>query len=413
MGSIHSRLKNYSRADALLDTALLFFKEINFNEGVLQTLFERYRNCIRSGDYQRALEYFSQYNKVNEAINDIDKSKNIDNLLIKYEVEKNEKEKILLEFRLESERQNNIILAQRNTLAQFQIQEIRNQQQLVNQYSRIQSDSILFLYERNQIQGQLVAQERALRISENMLYEKRVQNRNNSILFLFLLGISGFATSFMFNRSRKRKLQQNIKEVEEKALRAQLKPHFVFNALASIQKYVRENPALAESYLTKFAHFTQEVLVNSERKRIPLADEIAMLEKYIELHSLRLGKAIPFDFHPPSNLDPEEVMVPPAILQPLAENAINHNFAQKSGHPRLAMQCLLQGSLLTCTLEDFCEGEAKHIEIQQSRDPNRKSFGLQIVKERLELWSKGKKAKWSLDLIEQPGGMRVQMGIPQ
>ena len=218
--------------------------------------------------------------------------------------------------------------------------------------------------------------------------------------------------TYLINKSRKAKLEQNLRDVEEKALRAQLKPHFVFNALASIQKYVRDNPGIAENYLSKFSHFTQEVLVNSEKKKIPLADELNMLGKYIDLHSLRLKQPIQYTFDLDPQVDPEDTFVPPAIFQPLVENSINHNFASRDGQGSINVNCKKEGNMLLCSIEDYCEGVSRRVESQPFRDKNRKSFGLDIVRERLNLWGKGKSSKGFLELMPQNQGMRVILGIP-
>jgi LytS/YehU family sensor histidine kinase len=223
-------------------------------------------------------------------------------------------------------------------------------------------------------------------------------------------------TGFIFylaDRVKKKRTQAEMKEVAEKALRSQLKPHFVFNALAAIQKYVRENPVLAESFLSKFSQFTQEVLVNSEKKFIPLSDELAMLGKYIELHSLRLRQPIEYNFSIDSTLDPDDIMVPPAILQPLVENSINHNFASKQHRGIITLSCIKEDGLLRCDITDRCEGPAAQVEQLESRMKDRKSFGLEIVRERLALWSKGKAIKGFLELFPQHDGMKVVLGIPQ
>lgn len=218
--------------------------------------------------------------------------------------------------------------------------------------------------------------------------------------------------AFLLYRVRRRKFQQNLKEVEEKALRAQLKPHFVFNALASIQKYVRENPEMAEDYLSKFSHFTQEVLVNSEKKQIPLSDELSMLSKYIELHSLRLKNPIQYKFEVDPSLDPDDIMVPPAIFQPLVENSINHNFSSKEGQGHIRIQIKEEAGILKCSIEDSCIGILKPIQAQSLRTQDRKSFGLQIVRERIDLWSKGKSLKGYLEMIPQENGMLINLGLP-
>lgn len=330
----------------------------------------------------------------------------------KYETEKKEQENTNLRLQNQLQVNENLLLSKQFQIGQLVLKEEQAQRTLIENVAQKRLDSIDWLTAQQNIERKLNEQNQFLSEAKLQLNLKQIQNRNLTIGILSGLAVLGGFITYLLIRARKRKFDHTLKEVTEKALRAQLKPHFVFNALASIQRYVHENPTMAENYLTKFSHFTQEVLMNSEKPKIPLSDELAMLSKYIELHSLRLKQPIAYEFQMAKSLDPEDVFVPPAIFQPLVENSINHNFSAREGQGKILLTCKNESNQLICTLEDSCSGTRKQIEVQQTRNQDRKSFGLEIVRERLELWSKGKGNKGYLELIPQNEGMRVILGIP-
>ncbi len=412
LGSLYRGMGEYITASEFLKEAINLAEQNDDVHSKLQFLGELMLVHARLNNLDSVDRYFFIYDSLKNAVYNAENQDAIAEMRTKYETDKKEKENINLKLTNSNQLNENLLLFKHNEIAQLKLETEQDQRTLAENLTRIQEDSINWLSEQRQVQEKLVTQEKSLRAAEGELSQNRIQNKNFIILTLAGLAIMVGAITFLINRVKKRKNEQHLKEVEEKALRAQLKPHFVFNALASIQKYVRDSPSVAESYLSKFSHFTQEVLVNSEKKKIPLSDELSMLAKYIELHSLRLKQPIEYIFNFDSNIDPDEIMVPPAIFQPLVENSINHNFAGKDGKGHISVHFNLEDSLLKSTLEDSCGGSSKQMEIQQDRDKNRKSFGLQIVKERLDLWSKGKGVKGYLELIPQSTGMRVNLGIP-
>ena len=315
-------------------------------------------------------------------------------------------------FQNEKQAKLNLLLSSKHDLALVSLEHEKDLRLLNENLAKQRQDSMQYLDQQRKNQEAIAEQEKILNTIQSDLQKKKIHAKNITLLAVLGLALLTAVIAYLFYLNRRRKFQQNIKETEEKALRAQLKPHFVFNALATIQRQVRNNPALAESYLSKFSHFTQEVLINSEKKHIPLAEELNMLTNYIELQSLRLSHPIQHEYQFARNLDPEDIMVPPAIFQPLIENSVNHNFALKENTGKLTLTFAIDKNMLICHLEDACPGSAKTVAIKSEKLHERKSFGQQIVRERLELWSKGKRLKGFLNYTPQAEGMLVAIGIP-
>ena len=412
LGSVYMYLNDFSKANEILSIALSIFREIEYTDGVEEVYYLLYKNSIKAKNYLEALNYYELLSNVRNLILDSNKNKSIYELTIKYETDKKVQENQNLVLQNQIQLKENLLLAKQNQINILHMNKELADRLLAENLAEKRQDSIGWLSDQGEAQRKLSEQQIALAMAKEQLSTKRIQNRNLIIGTLSGLAALGGLIAFLISGIRKKKFDLAIKEREEKALRAQLKPHFVFNALAAIQKSVHDNPVLAESYLSKFSHFTQEVLANSEKKQITLNDELAMLSKYIELHSLRLHQPIEYYFIFTPEIDPEEIMVPPAILQPLVENSINHNFAGKETRGSIQVHFSLEGHLLKCILEDSCEGTKNEPAASKVSMRERKSFGLQIVRERLELWSKGKALTAFLELIPQSQGMRVILGIP-
>ena len=224
----------------------------------------------------------------------------------------------------------------------------------------------------------------------------------SSLLLLALL--------FFINR-RKTKHALEVNKLENKTLRSQLNPHFIFNALASIQKYMNEYPEKAENYLAKFGKLMREVLENSEKEYISLEEEFDMLKNYMDLEKLRVKNGFNYQFNIQDNIDVEEVKLPPLLLQPIVENAIWHGVAKDDGNGEIIINVEKVGDGIKYEIENRSEFE-KQPEIASPEPGKRKSFGQQIVRERLNLLSKDKNKKCSLEISSSPNGMKVTVIIP-
>lgn len=176
-------------------------------------------------------------------------------------------------------------------------------------------------------------------------------------------------------------------ELELRALQMQMNPHFIFNALNSIQSYVMSQDAFtANNYLSKFARLIRLFLDSSRSKFIPLYEEINLLTLYIELEKFRFENKFDFEIliHPQVN---KFVEIPTMILQPFVENAINHGLRYKHGKGLLSIQFYFEKGFIICKIEDNGVGRKNAEEIQSKSSKGYKSQGLKITTERLIIYN--------------------------
>src|SRR4029453_3745956 len=148
--------------------------------------------------------------------------------------------------------------------------------------------------------------------------------------------------------------QQKMTEVEMQALRAQMNPHFIFNCLNSINRYiVKSDQATASLYLTRFAKLIRLILDNSNSKNVILSNELEALRLYIEMEALRFDKKFTYEIIVDEDVKADSIEVPPLIIQPYVENAIWHGLLHKEKGGNLRIQVAMSGeSMLQCTVQD-------------------------------------------------------------
>lgn len=124
-----------------------------------------------------------------------------------------------------------------------------------------------------------------------------------------------------------RRLKRKYLRLEQQLLLSQLNPHFVFNSLTAIQSYVFRNEAhLASKYLASFAKLTRLILENSRSELCSIENEVATLEHYLELQSLRFSNRFDYSIYVDEKIDADSTLIPPMLTQPFIENAIEHGF---------------------------------------------------------------------------------------
>jgi tetratricopeptide (TPR) repeat protein len=213
------------------------------------------------------------------------------------------------------------------------------------------------------------------------------------ILAFVLLGIIFFRNLTLKQRNEKLKnertqaiLQHKTVELEMQALRAQMNPHFIFNCLSSINRFILKNESEAASdYLTKFSRLIRMVLLNSKQTFITLQDELETLRLYLEMERLRFGNAFDYNISFVNEIEPESIFIPPLLLQPFAENAIWHGLMHKQGKGHLDIELSVNGKILTCIITDNGIGRSKADSMKSKSTEKQKSMGLQITTERLAL----------------------------
>lgn len=182
-------------------------------------------------------------------------------------------------------------------------------------------------------------------------------------------------------------LHRDLATSQLTALRAQMSPHFIFNALNSIQQYILQgNVDQANRYLSKFSRLQREILHHCDQQWITLEKEIDMLQLYLALEQLRFNGTFSYTLTLGEGLDSDEIRIPPMLLQPFVENAIEHGLMPKQGDRQLAIHFALQGeTLLTCIIHDNGIGRAAaaHLKEQSGLTGTHRSKGLLLTHERL------------------------------
>ena len=206
--------------------------------------------------------------------------------------------------------------------------------------------------------------------------------------------------------------QRKMTEVEMQALRAQMNPHFIFNCLNSINRYiVKSDQTTASLYLTKFAKLIRLILDNSNSKNVILTNELEALKLYIEMEALRFDKKFTYEIKVEPNLGTDTVEVPPLIIQPYVENAIWHGLLHKESNGHLSVRVYMCGeTMLEVTIEDNGIGREKAKELKSKTATSRKSLGMQLTENRLSLLNKHAELNASIEIIDLQNGGSEAVG---
>jgi tetratricopeptide (TPR) repeat protein len=184
----------------------------------------------------------------------------------------------------------------------------------------------------------------------------------------------------------KTELMQRAKELEVQALRSQMNPHFIFNCLNAINRFILSHETEAASdYLTKFSRLIRMIMNHSRHATVTLGDEIEMLQLYLDMERLRFKDSFDYSIETAPDLDAGEVMIPPLLLQPFVENAIWHGLMHKEGRGHLLIRINLVGQVLTCVIRDDGVGRRNAALLKSKSVEKHKSMGLQITAERMAL----------------------------
>lgn len=218
--------------------------------------------------------------------------------------------------------------------------------------------------------------------------------------FLFTASIFG-AFFYWINqlRNRKERLESKLGESQLRALRSQMNPHFIFNALNAIQGFIfQEDRRAANRYLSYFSKLMRNAFFYSDKSEIPLKAELENLELYLKLEALRFGEDLKYEIIVDENIPTEYTQIPSMIVQPYLENAINNGIMHIEGEKKLIIRLRKEGEQLICEIDDngMDRNEARMI---RQRNQLEKSKSLGATFERLRLFNAGYKNKILIEEI--------------
>ena len=225
---------------------------------------------------------------------------------------------------------------------------------------------------------------------------------------------------FSIKRKDKREADINhkINELEKRALQAQMNPHFIYNSMNSIQQFmISHDVEGAMKYLTRFSRVLRTVLNMSAENRIPLYDEIKLIEDYLELENMRFPDKFDYKIHVSPELNIHTVEIPPFFIQPQVENAIRHGLLKKDTQGHLLVDIKKEGQYMRIIVEDNGIGRAAARASKHGESPLHESKGMAIVEERLKHLHSGNGAQ-AIRIIDlyndshEASGTRVEITLP-
>lgn len=241
-----------------------------------------------------------------------------------------------------------------------------------------------------------------------------------AVVYLIVQRIIRSNQNKMNLRIRAIQTQEELRQSQLASLKAQMNPHFMFNALNSIQEFIVLNEKKsANRYMGKFADLMRMILDQSNHESVSLEDEIKMIQLYLELEALRFENDFSYILDVDPDIDTMYTFIPAMIVQPYIENAIKHGLLHKHGKKELLVQFRQPDSgYLYCQIKDNGIGRKRSLEINGMRQKKYTSFATGATQKRLELLNQGKKEQIVVAYkdydpnSEEESGTEVNLKIP-
>ena len=240
-------------------------------------------------------------------------------------------------------------------------------------------------------------------------------------LLLFLIRAKRLQRRLFMNEKelQKKEMEKRMSELEQTALRAQMNPHFIFNSLNSVQRFVINNDVEGvNQYLSTFANLIRQTLENSGKQLIPLSHEVKYLETYLKLEQMRSNDKFNYRININSDVDPEETYIPNMIIQPYLENSVIHGMAGKKQNEGIINLTISKNHKLTCVVEDNGTGISTSKANKKQIDTGHESMGTAITEKRIEMFNIMNNEKIELEVLDKSGldqqenGTKVMIKFP-
>lgn len=354
---VYLKQKQFAKAEPLLKHALAYYQDIHYKQNIVEAYEALTALYNDQGDYKRAMAYLRLFVAQKDSLINDNSKKELLQAAMKYEYEKKE--------------------------AVAKVEQEKKE--------AIQNEEL---------------QKRATQVK---LY-----------IALCILIVIVFATVFLQMRNKrnteKLRLENSLIDLEQKALRLQMNPHFIFNALNSIQGFITENnQPSARKYLSKFARLMRLIMENSAKRTVSLQNEIDVLSDYLELTRLRFPEKFSFRIEVDEQIDAEACEIPPMLLQPFVENAVLHGLAAREADGHIVISFHKKQEMIECVIED--NGVGRKLAMEKKLHSH-KSTGMLVTEERLKAFGEQNAVKTSLQIIDlfdnfgNACGTRVILEIP-
>lgn len=252
---------------------------------------------------------------------------------------------------------------------------------------------------------------------ENKFVKERLKNTYLYYFVGILLALLVMGIIYIYQRQKQLNSEKKLLLMEQKMFRAQLNPHFIFNALNSIKSYIIKNEKdNAVYYLNKFSKLFNVILSGINEKDVSLAEELKIIEIYIKLENIRFDNSIQFSLTIEKDINLQQIKLPSLILQPYVENAIWHGLNSMKGEKKLTINVSKSNDKIAISIQDNGIGRVKAQELKNQRATKRESLGLKLTKERLQSYYKTSYSLKTIDLYDSNNkaiGTQIILEIPE
>ena len=219
--------------------------------------------------------------------------------------------------------------------------------------------------------------------------------------------------------AQKMQLEKELQQSILTSIKSQMNPHFLFNALNTVQSYIYTNEKEnATKYLGKFSELTRMILEMSNKPSVTIATEIKALQLYLDLEKQRFEEKLNYEFNCDRNINAETSYIPSMLIQPYIENAIKHGLMHSKNKWLLSINFTKVEKGILVVIEDNGIGRKKSIEFQKHKNLKHQSFSTTANKKRLEILNQGFNNNISVEIIDKEDvfghslGTKVLLNIP-
>ncbi len=289
----------------------------------------------------------------------------------------------------------------------------------VNKYHTL-NDSIHAIEKNKQLDELKLLYDVEKKEQENLLLKKTSENQHYLVVILIIVLISIVLVSLLIFRIVKFRSRHKANQLEQQLLRLQMNPHFLFNAINSIQNFIlKKSQQEAYDYLAKFAKLIRIVLNNSQEKTLLLNQELEMISLYVEIEQLRFNNSFDFDIDIGSKINKYKISVPSMLIQPYIENAIWHGLMNLGSERKGILNVVISETnhVLKIIIQD--NGVGREMAKQFRSEDLHQSVGMKLAEKRLFLinqmqeFEKAKVIVTDLyDSNKKASGTKVEIFIP-
>lgn len=254
--------------------------------------------------------------------------------------------------------------------------------------------------------------------NETSLQKELISQQQKTILYFSFFVLAFIAGSILIYRQIKLNTGYKSILMQQRLLRSQMNPHFIFNALSAIQVYILENDMENSSkFLSHFSRLMRQVLHNSQREYVSLEEEKNMLNYYLKLQQLRFPQPFIFNIIVDKDIKEAITLIPPMITQPFVENAVEHGLRSVEKNGLVEVRFLHDNNTLIIEIEDNGIGLA-NAQILNNGGAKHESMATRITNERLQVIERMTKKQCSLTITDlhsdtaQKSGVLVKIRIP-